>query len=106
MSNLTASQIAINVNFSGLRGERATWATITDVKAAYFYAADESTTSLDLARALSRGARVLLAEGRKAESAVVTEEFEKLQGENVFTTADMMDLYIEEHGVKAAAEMF
>lgn len=97
MNTLTAAQIAININFSGLRGERATWATVLEVKEAYLYG-DDSVTSLDLARALTNGARVLRSEGRDIEAAIVEEEFTKLEGEKIFSTGDLMDLYKERWG--------
>jgi len=106
MSNLTASQIAININFSGLQGIDAVWATVSDVKAAYFDAADLSTSSLDLLRALTRGASVLRAEGRDAEAAAVEGELSQLETEKVFTVGDHMDLYTERYGVEASALAF
>ena len=91
MNTLTAAQIAININFSGLRGERATWSTVAEVKEAYFYG-DASVTSLDLARALTNGAKVLRSEGRDLEASVVEEEFAKLESEKVFSINDHINL--------------
>lgn len=98
MNTLTAAQIAININFSGLRGEQATWSTVTEVKEAYFYS-DASVTSLDLARALTKGAKVLRAEGRDLEASVVEEEFTKLDGEGVFSINDHINLYEDVFGI-------
>ena len=97
MYTLTAAQIAININFSGLRGEQATWDTVTEVKEAYFYG-DASVTSLDLARALTRGAKVLRSEGRDLEASIVEEEFAKLEGEKVFSINDHINLYEDVFG--------
>lgn len=105
MSNLTASQIAVNINFSGLHGERATWSTVMDVKNAYFYG-DGSVTSLDLLRSLSRGERVLRGEERYDEADTVRDELANLRLDDIFTVNDYMDLYIEEHGAAAAASQF
>lgn len=98
MNTLTAAQIAININFSGLRGEQATWSTVLAVKEAYFYG-DASVTSLDLARALTRGMKVLRSEGRDLEAAVVAEEFDKLSEENVFSINDHINLYEDIFGM-------
>ncbi len=98
MNTLTAAQIAININFSGLRGEQATWSTILVVKEAYF-CGDASVTSLDLARGLTRGAKVLRSEGRNIEAAIVGEEFDKLSEENVFSINDHINLYEDKFGI-------
>lgn len=97
MNTLTAAQIAININFSGLRGEQATWSTILVVKEAYS-CGDASVTSLDLARALTRGAKVLRSEGRDLEAEIVEEEFAKLDGEKIFSINDHINLYEDVFG--------
>lgn len=106
MSNLSNAQIAININFSGLYGARAAWSTAQDVAAAYLYAEDDTVSSLDLARALSRGVRVLRSEGRNIEADEVAWKYAQLQEEGIFSVNDMMDLYIEEHGTAAATSQF